>query len=132
TWSRALLEVAKKIRPESPETVTTADVDKWIENKRQAESAKSAPSPEPQRGTEGKSEESRIGGKAEHADIFEMDEGDLRDLLDERFGNVGATEGELAAGRPGAYSFPNYDAFKKWMDARYDERDLEGMKLAFA
>lgn len=36
TWSPALLEIAKKINPKSPETVNAAAVDKWIENKRNA------------------------------------------------------------------------------------------------
>ena len=44
----------------------------------------------------------------------------------------GRGTGDLAFGRRGTYTFPSFEAFRDWMKARYDERDLEGLKLAFA
>lgn len=80
----------------------------------------------------GESHASKVGGKAEKFDIFTADEGDLADFLEERFGDMGGRGDLFAFGRRGTYTFPTYDAFAKWMKERYDERDLEGMKLAFA
>jgi hypothetical protein len=66
-------------------------------------------------------------------DIFEMDEGDLSDYFDEVFGDQPGGGGDLlSARRGGDYVFPTYEAFRDWMDARYAERDLEGMRIAFA
>lgn len=78
--------------------------------------------------------ESRIetGRARKPRSVFEMEEGDLLDLLEERFGDTGAGATKGAFGRGGDYQFPSYDAFRDWMDARYKERDIEGMKLAFA
>lgn len=78
-------------------------------------------------------DEERIRGRGAERDVFEMEEGDLDDLFDERFGQEPPRAPEEAAARPpGEWDFPSYSEFKKWMDARYAERDLEGMQLAFA
>lgn len=122
-WSPALAELAKKIDPDAPEKVTAHDVDSFIKRKKEAPKA---PEPEPV-----KAHEERIGRKGKQADPFQMDEGDLADLFEERFGTKEPPQpGQF--GRQGKFTFPTYDEFKKWMDARYAERDLEGMKMAFA
>jgi hypothetical protein len=78
--------------------------------------------------------ESRIetGRRGKARDVFEMDEGDLADLFEERFGTRERGEGPLSAGRGGQFNFKSFEEFRDWMDARYAERDIEGMKLAFA
>jgi len=78
--------------------------------------------------------ESRIPRPATTADIFAMSDTDLRDFLEGRFPeppSTGPATGAPAR-RVGTYEFPTYDEFRDWMDARYGEFDLEGMKLAFA
>lgn len=76
--------------------------------------------------------ESRIDRAPLSEDVYEMDDADLADLLESKYGQRQSTGTDLEAGRSGTYVFPTYDAFKSWMDARYGERDLEGMRLAFA
>lgn len=73
-------------------------------------------------------------GKSE-ADIFRLEDPDLFDLIEERFGEQRASPGvpgESFGRRRGQYEFPTYDEFQKWMDERYIEGDVDGMRLAFA
>jgi len=69
-------------------------------------------------------------------DIFSANDRELNDFLDKRFGTEDRRQrgvsGDAARRGSGVYQFPTYEAFAKWMDERYVERDLEGMKLAFA
>lgn len=77
--------------------------------------------------------ESRVAPTAESADIFDLPDEDLRDLLDEAF--PPPPKGSAATPayrRPGTFEFDDYDQFRDWMDKRYAERDIEGMRLAFA
>lgn len=75
----------------------------------------------------------RITQTPEPTNIFEMSDEDLVSFLETEFGRrERRAAAGLAARRTGTYIFSNFDDFKKWMDARYAERDLEGMQLAFA
>lgn len=116
-----------RIAAEKDRAEQTARESAELEKKQQLELGQRPP----EKG-EGEVAEQRIGGKSKKADIFEMEEGDLHDLFEERFGRPTGkpTPGEF--GRPGEFEFPSYDAFRDWMDARYSELDLDGMKLAFA
>lgn len=67
--------------------------------------------------------EPEVEGREPSRDIFELSEDELTDLFEET-----ATE---SIGRT-KYRFANYTEFKDWMLQRYGERDLEGMKEAFA
>lgn len=68
--------------------------------------------------------------EAERPNVFSMDDPDLENFINSEFPKTPVESGLEA--RPPTYSFPSFDAFKQWMDARYAERDLDGMKLAFA
>ena len=96
---------------------------------RESKPAKEPPAPEEE--SEG-AQESRIDGKGRKQNVFEMEEGDLADLFNERFGEMPAAGAQLESRGRGEFTFPTYEAFRDWMDARYAERDIEGMRLAFA
>jgi hypothetical protein len=80
--------------------------------------------------------ESRIVSEEEAPDFEAITEDEAQDYFERRFGTIEEGEpsefAEFAFGRTGRFTFPDYDPFKQWMGARYAERDLEGMKLAFA
>lgn len=76
-------------------------------------------------------QESRINSERE-PDIFKMDDEGLDAFFESQFGSTGATGVEGEMGRRGMFSFPDYDAFKKWMEERYAARDIDSMRLAFA
>ncbi|HEU4344060.1 MAG TPA: hypothetical protein VFU31_21100 [Candidatus Binatia bacterium] len=76
--------------------------------------------------------ESRISPQPEAGNIFDMDEGDLGDFFDEKFGEQPAAGVPGQIRRAGEFSFPNYTAFAKWMEERYAALDIEGMRNAFA
>lgn len=61
---------------------------------------------------------------SQRPNIWQMTE----EELDEFFG-IGETQVEKA--RMGQYEFTSFEDFRKYMDARYEERDLAGMLLAF-
>jgi hypothetical protein len=109
-WSKALSDVAKKVNPEKPEKVTTADVDAYIKRKNEAKAEAKEPEVE-----------SRGSGKAKN--VFDLRDEELNSFFEER-----ATE---SLGKT-KYRFANFTEFKDWMLARYAERDLDGMKEAFA
>lgn len=64
--------------------------------------------------------------------IFDLDDAELGTFFERRFGARARGASPLSAGRAGQFSFPTFEAFRDWMDARYAERDIDGMRLAFA
>ncbi len=76
--------------------------------------------------------EQRVGSKGKVANPLEMADEDLADYFDKKFGEPAGKPQPGEFGRQGTYTFPTYEAFRDWMNERYKERDLEGMKLAFA
>lgn len=81
---------------------------------------------------EGAPLESRIERPERSRNIFDLDDAELGRLFDRQFGATEPGRSALAAGRASKFSFPTFEAFRDWMDARYGERDIEGMRLAFA
>lgn len=81
---------------------------------------------------EGAPLESRIERPGQSRNIFDLDDVELGRLFDRQFGATEPGRSALAAGRAGKFTFPTFEAFRDWMDARYGERDIEGMRLAFA
>ena len=61
---------------------------------------------------------------SQRPNIWAMSEAELDELF-------GISEDEVEKARMGQYEFDKFDDFVKYMDARYEERDLEGMLLAF-
>jgi hypothetical protein len=79
--------------------------------------------------------ESRIVSEEEAPELEYISQEDVEAYFDRRFGKTEEqpeSPDALEARRPGRFTFPDYDQFKKWMGERYAERDLDGMKLAFA
>lgn len=68
-------------------------------------------------------------GRGKKANVFEMEEGDLKDLFEETFGDIGQPAGIAFAVRK---RFKNYDSFKKEIEDAWLKEDFERMKLAFA
>lgn len=81
---------------------------------------------------EGQTFESRIERPARSRDVFDMDDAELGRLFEQHFGSQQRSASLLSAGRAGTFTFPTFEAFRDWMNTRYGERDLEGMRLAFA
>jgi hypothetical protein len=74
--------------------------------------------------------ESRVSFTPAPKGAYNMSDSDLRSFLDAMFGKAGLGSG-TASRRGGTWVFKNYDAFHDWMMARYAERDLEGMRMAY-
>lgn len=63
--------------------------------------------------------------------FYGMSDAELEAFFDARYGKKSKPKvGQF--GRGSKYTFRDFDHFKQWMDERYAERDLDGMKEAFA